>query len=121
MQLCGDTSLTVFVVLSNFFFLAFWLLLDNTFNVRLSVNWGVVCPHFPVEPSPQTSTNVLWAVRNQEQDFCSQGLSLVQDQESEGSDTSSCPDSDVTVDYIEDYSSSPERWTLCATQDFSGS
>ncbi len=90
-------------------------------NVRLSVNWGVVCPHFPVEPSPQTSTNVLWAVRNQEQDFCSQGPSLVQDQESEGSDTSSCLDSDVTVDYIEDYSSSPEHWTLCATQDFSAS
>uniref|UniRef100_A0A8C1LRN4 Ankyrin repeat domain 31 n=1 Tax=Cyprinus carpio TaxID=7962 RepID=A0A8C1LRN4_CYPCA len=74
-----------------------------------------------LEPSPQTSTNVLCPVRNQEQDFCSQGPSLVQDQESVGSDTSTCIDSDVTVDYIEDYSSSPKHWTLCATQDFSGS
>uniref|UniRef100_A0A673LLV7 Ankyrin repeat domain 31 n=1 Tax=Sinocyclocheilus rhinocerous TaxID=307959 RepID=A0A673LLV7_9TELE len=74
-----------------------------------------------LEPSPQTSINVLWPLRDQEQDLCSQGLSLVQDQESEGSDTSGCLDSDVTVDYIEDYSSSPEHWTLCATQDFSGS
>ncbi|KAK2911719.1 hypothetical protein Q8A67_003852 [Cirrhinus molitorella] len=73
-----------------------------------------------LEPSPQTSTNVLWPVRDQEQDLCSHGPSLVQDQESEGSDTSSCLDSDVTMDYIEDYSSSPEHWTLCATQDFSG-
>lgn len=76
---------------------------------------------FKVEPSPQTSSNVLGLVRDQGQDFCSQGPSLVQDQESEGSDTSSCLDSDVTVDYIEDNSSSPEHWTLCATQDFSGS
>uniref|UniRef100_A0A8C2JM29 Ankyrin repeat domain 31 n=1 Tax=Cyprinus carpio TaxID=7962 RepID=A0A8C2JM29_CYPCA len=65
---------------------------------------------FKVKPSPQTSINVLWPLRDQEQD-----------QESEGSDTSGCLDSDVTVDYIEDYSSSPEHWTLCATQDFSGS
>lgn len=85
------------------------------------MNWGVVCPHFPVEPSPQTSSNVLCLVRDQGQDFCCQGPSLVQDQESEGSDTSSCLDSDVTVEYIEDNSSSPEHWTLCATQDFSGS
>ncbi|XP_050966820.1 ankyrin repeat domain-containing protein 31 [Labeo rohita] len=76
---------------------------------------------FKVEPPPQTSTNVLWPVRDQEQDFCSQGPSLVQDQKSEGSDTSSCLDSDVTLDYIEDRSSSPELWSLCATQDFSGS
>ncbi|XP_051751149.1 LOW QUALITY PROTEIN: ankyrin repeat domain-containing protein 31 [Ctenopharyngodon idella] len=76
---------------------------------------------FKVEPSPQTSSNVLCLVRDQGQDFCSQGPSLVQDQESEGSDTSSCLDSDVTVEYIEDNSSSPEHWTLCATQDFSGS
>ncbi|KAI2664419.1 Ankyrin repeat domain-containing protein 11 [Labeo rohita] len=74
---------------------------------------------FKVEPPPQTSTNVLWPVRDQEQDFCSQGPSLVQDQKSEGSDTSSCLDSDVTLDYIEDRSSSPELWSLCATQDFS--
>uniref|UniRef100_A0A8C1D629 Ankyrin repeat domain 31 n=1 Tax=Cyprinus carpio carpio TaxID=630221 RepID=A0A8C1D629_CYPCA len=65
---------------------------------------------FKVKPSPQTSINVLWPLRDQEQD-----------QNSEGSDTSGCLDSDVTVDYIEDYSSSPEHWTLCATQDFSGS
>ncbi|XP_016356510.1 ankyrin repeat domain-containing protein 12-like [Sinocyclocheilus anshuiensis] len=52
-----------------------------------------------LEPSPQTSTDRAF-VRNQEQDFCSKGPSLVQDQESEGSDTSSCLDSDVTVDYI---------------------
>ncbi|KTF78820.1 hypothetical protein cypCar_00026248 [Cyprinus carpio] len=63
-----------------------------------------------LKPSPQTSINVLWPLRDQEQD-----------QNSEGSDTSGCLDSDVTVDYIEDYSSSPEHWTLCATQDFSGS
>ncbi|XP_056093934.1 tonsoku-like protein [Rhinichthys klamathensis goyatoka] len=76
---------------------------------------------FKVEPSPQTCSNALRLVRDQGQDFCSQGPSPVHDQESEGSDTSSCLDSDVTVDYIEDNSSSPEHWTLCATQDFSGS
>ncbi|XP_026108273.1 tonsoku-like protein isoform X1 [Carassius auratus] len=72
---------------------------------------------FKVEPSPQTSINLLWPPLK----LCSQGPSLVEDQESEGSDTSCCLDSDGTVDYIEDYSSSPEHWTLCATQDFSGS
>ncbi|XP_068077278.2 ankyrin repeat domain-containing protein 31 isoform X4 [Danio rerio] len=71
-----------------------------------------------LEPSAQTSTNELF-VRNQEQDFSSQGSLLLQDQESEGSDTSSCPDSELTMDYIEDRSSSPQHWTLCATQDFS--
>lgn len=71
-----------------------------------------------LEPSRQTSTNELF-VRDQEQDFCSQGSLLLQDQESEGSDTSSCLDSDLTLDYIEDHSSSPQHWTLCATQDFS--
>ncbi|XP_052446252.1 poly [ADP-ribose] polymerase tankyrase [Carassius gibelio] len=70
-----------------------------------------------LEPSPQTSINLLWPPLK----LCSQGPSLVEDQESEGSDTSCCLDSDGTVDYIEDYSSSPEHWTLCATQDFSGS
>lgn len=47
-----------------------------------------------------------------------------QERESPGSDTTSCPDSDpdsdITVDYTETHSPSPEHWALSATQDFSG-
>ncbi|TSM86006.1 Ankyrin repeat domain-containing protein 11 [Bagarius yarrelli] len=48
----------------------------------------------------------------------------VQEREPLGSDTASCPDSDldsdITVDYTEIRSPSPEHWALSATQDFSG-
>lgn len=47
----------------------------------------------------------------------------VQERESPGSDTTCCPDSDpdsdITVDYTETQSPSPEHWALSATQDFS--
>lgn len=48
----------------------------------------------------------------------------VQERESLGFDTTSCPDSDpdsdITVDYTETRSPTPEYWALSATQDFSG-
>lgn len=52
------------------------------------------------------------------------GSLAVQERESPGFDTTSCPDSDpdsdITVDYTEIQSPSPENWALSATQDFSG-
>ncbi|XP_051955169.1 ankyrin repeat domain-containing protein 31 [Xyrauchen texanus] len=79
--------------------------------------------YFKVESSPQTSTNALCPVRDKGRDFCSQVPLLVQELENQGSDSCLASDveSDVTVDYTEATSSSPEHWTLCATQDFSGS
>lgn len=52
------------------------------------------------------------------------GALPVQERRFPGFNTTSCPDSDpdsdITVDYTETHSPSPEHWALSATQDFSG-
>lgn len=63
-------------------------------------------------------------LRDPKKDSDNDGSVPLQERESPGSETASCPDSDldsdVTVDYIETRSPSPEHWVLSATQDFSG-
>uniref|UniRef100_A0A4W4FWA4 Uncharacterized protein n=1 Tax=Electrophorus electricus TaxID=8005 RepID=A0A4W4FWA4_ELEEL len=80
---------------------------------------GVISPHFSVKPSAQSMP----PLRQQAMDSDIHGYLLVQDQETLGSATLCCTDSDaesdVTVDYTGTHSSSPEHWALGATQEFS--
>lgn len=70
------------------------------------------------------SAQILPQEREPTKDSDNYGCLTAQEEESPGSDTTSCPDSDpdsdMTVDYTETHSPSPEHWPLSATQDFSG-
>ncbi|XP_046697552.1 ankyrin repeat domain-containing protein 31 isoform X1 [Silurus meridionalis] len=70
------------------------------------------------------SGQTLPQLRDQTKDSDIDASLAVQERESMGCDTMSCPDSDhdsdITVDYTETRSSSPEHWALSATQDFLG-
>ncbi|XP_026862093.2 ankyrin repeat domain-containing protein 31 isoform X1 [Electrophorus electricus] len=74
-------------------------------------------------PKVKPSAQSMPPLRQQAMDSDIHGYLLVQDQETLGSATLCCTDSDaesdVTVDYTGTHSSSPEHWALGATQEFS--
>ncbi|KAM9446796.1 uncharacterized protein Hap1MRO34_023284 isoform 1-T1 [Clarias gariepinus] len=75
-------------------------------------------------PEAKSSAQILPQQSGKKKKGDNDGSFPLQGQACPGSDIISCPDSDpdsdITVDYTETQSSSPEHWALSATQDFSG-
>ncbi|XP_058230597.1 ankyrin repeat domain-containing protein 31 [Hemibagrus wyckioides] len=86
---------------------------------------SAVCPDtFSANHEVKSTAQMLPQLRDPTKVPDNDGSLAVQERESPGFDTTSCPDSDpdsdITVDYTEIQSPSPENWALSATQDFSG-